>query len=899
MESLTDRPIRGDDLATETPLRRQYLQLKRRYADTILLFRLGDFYEAFDDDAGIISSELDIVLTGRDGPRGQRIPMAGVPYYSLDVHLAKLVKKGYRVAVCEQLSDPRTSKGLVDRDVTRIVTPGTLVEPAMLEEKRNNYLAALVPGRNRRAEDSGPSSFGFSYVDVSTGEFATTQIGRDEGHILERELERVSPTEIVVPPDVTLPRIVETLTTRGARVTRLAIWRSDLAAARDALCRHFEITSLESLGCADQPLATQAAAAIVQYLGDTRRSVLGQLTELRTYDTSGYMLLDSATRRNLEISERARGNDDRGSLLWVVDRTRTSGGARLLRSWLNQPLVDVRQLNERLDAVAEFFEYSAGRARIREQLANVRDLERLINRVGLSAASPRDLVALRSTLRVVPELKAALESAPSASALLRRALAAELDPCPDIADLVDAAVVDDPPSSTTDGGVIREGFSPELDDLRRSTEHARRWIENLEPAEREKTGIRSLKVGYNRVFGYYLEVSNANRDLVPDGYIRKQTLVGAERYVTPELKEYETLVLNARERIVESEQMLFRQVCSQIGAERGRIARTAQAIARIDVLACLAEVAVQDQFVRPTLDESRTIKIVGGRHPVVENVRADEPFTPNDAELDGESAQIVLLTGPNMAGKSTYLRQVALIVLLAQIGSYVPAESAHIGLVDRIFTRVGAEDDLAAGQSTFLVEMLETANLLVQSTPRSLLILDEVGRGTSTYDGLAIAQAIVEYIHNHPRLGARTVFATHFHELTDLASVLPRVRNYRMDVREEGAEVHFLHRVVPGGADRSYGIHVARLAGVPRAVTRRAEEILRELERRGHRSDSAKRRDAEPEVIQLAFIGQPDPVLEELRSMDILSLTPIEAIAKLFDLQRKVRVSDGPVANEK
>jgi DNA mismatch repair protein MutS len=889
MESVTDRgrPAVAERVL-ETPLRRQYLQLKRRYPDTILLFRLGDFYEAFDDDAKTISAALDIVLTGRDGGRGQRIPMAGVPYHALDAHLAKLVRRGYRVAVCEQLSDPRTSKGLVDRDVTRIVTPGTVVEPAMLDDKRNLYLAALVAAQTRRADDGAGSSYGLSYVDVSTGEFATTQIRRDETHVLERELERIGPAELVVPADSEVPVLSSPAVLGGARVTRLDTWRVNLSAARETLCRHFGISSPESLGCADQPLAIQAAAVIVQYLGETRRSALGQLTELRTYDTSGYMLLDASTRRNLEISERARGSDPRGSLLWFLDRTRTPGGGRLLRTWLSQPLVDLDKLNARLDAVGELVEDTGGRARLREQLSVVRDLERLINRIGQGIATPRDLVALNLSLRIVPTLATILNDhgGPGGTKGRRRELASELDSCPEIVELIQAAIVDEPPATLADGGFIRQGYSPELDDIQRSTEHARRWIENLEPVERERTGIRSLKVGYNRVFGYYLEVSNANRDLVPASYIRKQTLVGAERYVTPELKEYETLVLNARERIVEAEQALFRQICAQIVVDRTRITQTAKAIARIDALSCFAEVAVQDQLVRPLLDESTTIHIVGGRHPVVESVRPDEPFTPNDVELSGEGAQIVLLTGPNMAGKSTYLRQVALSVLLAQIGCYVPAESARIGLVDRIFTRVGAQDDLAAGQSTFLVEMLETANLLIQSTRRSLLILDEVGRGTSTYDGLAIAQAIVEYIHNHPRLGARTLFATHFHELTNLASVLPRVRNYRMDVREEGNEVHFLHRVVPGGADRSYGIHVARLAGIPRAVTRRAEEILKDLERKGRRS-TARRDEPEVEVIQLAFLGEPDPVVEELRSLDVLSLTPIEAIQKLFELQRR------------
>jgi DNA mismatch repair protein MutS len=882
-----DSPGQSFDDSALTPLRRQYLQLKRRFSDAILLFRLGDFYEAFDEDARLISAELDIVLTGRDASRGQRIPMAGIPYHSLDTHLARLVKKGYRVAVCEQLSDPKLSRGLVERDVTRIVTPGTVVEPTMLDDRRNNYLVAIVPELPRHGAADGALSFGLSYVDVTTGEFAATQLARDDIHTLDRELERLGPAEVLVPGDTTGWTLPAGLA--GIRLTRIDSWKAELTGAREALCRQFGVKSLEGFGCASQPLAIRAAGAVVQYLAETQRASLTQLAELRTYHTGDYILLDSATRRNLELSETVRGTNGRGSLIWVLDRTRTPGGARLLRAWLNQPLIDVDRLNARLAAVQELYDDTSSRTQLRDLLGRVRDLERLIGRVGQGIASPRDLIALSASLGVVPAIRAVL--APPAklgNVPQRQALADELDGSPELIELVDAALVASPPASSADGGIIREGFSPELDELRKSTEHARRWIENLESVERERTGIRGLKVGFNRVFGYYLEVSNANREVVPQSYIRKQTLVGAERYVTPELKEYETIVLNANERIAETEQALFRQICAQLATARAHVTRTAQAVARADVFANLAEVAVQNAYVRPVLDDGTTIEIIGGRHPVVEESRPDEPFTPNDVTLSTDSAQIVLLTGPNMAGKSTYLRQVALVVLLAQIGSFVPAESARIGLVDRIFTRVGAQDDLSAGQSTFLVEMLETAHLLTQSTRRSLLLLDEVGRGTSTYDGLAIAQAIVEYIHNHPRLGARTLFATHFHELTELASVLPRVRNFRMDVREDGNDVQFLHRVVPGGADRSYGVHVARLAGIPRAVTRRAEEILRELERKGGRANRGRHEPA-VETVQLTLLGEPSPALEELRSLDVVSLTPIEAISKLFELQQKAR----------
>ncbi len=879
------------------------------------MFRIGDFYEAFDDDAKLLSVELDLVLTGRDMARGQRVPLAGVPYHALDGYLARLVQKGYRVAICEQLSDPKASRGLVERDVTRVVTPGTIVAPEMLDERRNNFLVAIVPDLSRRGEGPAAPSFGLSYVDITTGEFATTQLIRDEAHQVDRELERLAPAEVLWPRDA--PEDLLPGPARRARVTLVDRWQVELSQAQEALSRHFEVATLDGLGCAGLPLAIRAAAAIVHYIGDNQRASLPLMTELRTYQLDEFMSLDPATRRNLELAETSRSGAARGSLLWVLDRTKTPAGARLLRGWVNQPLVDAAKINRRLTAVSELVTDGPGRTQLREILAGVRDLERLANRIAHGSASPRDLLALRASLAAVPAIRSCLapesarfvtqsdlglEHSPSSTprsprepdqpteVSLRRQLAAQLDDCADVVELVDAAIRPDAPATLADGGCIRDGFSPDLDELQQSTEHARRWIDNLEPSERELTGIRTLKVGYNRVFGYYLEVSNANRGLVPDRYIRKQTLVGAERYITPELKDYEAIVLNARERIVETEQTLFRQVVAQISAERQRLLRSARAIAEADAVASLAEVAVQQRYVCPVVDDGPRIEISGGRHPVVEETLTDVPFTPNDVALSTDDAQIVLLTGPNMAGKSTFLRQAALIVLLAQVGSYVPADSAHIGLVDRIFTRVGAQDDLTAGQSTFLVEMLETAHLLNQSTRRSLLVLDEVGRGTSTYDGLAIARAIVEYIHNHPRLGARTLFATHYHELTELAQVLPRVRNFRMDVREADGEVHFLHRIVPGGADRSYGVHVARLAGIPRAVTRRAEEILRELERRGGRP-TGERKQARGEVIQLSLIAEPHPVVEELKAMDVLSLSPIEAIAKLFELQQRVRDS--------
>ena len=931
----------------------QFKRLKAQVPGCLMLFRYGDFYELFGEDAEVAAPILDIVLTSRELGRGNRVRMAGIPYHAVNAYVPKLLAAGYRVAVVEQVGQlPRRAspspgdddadgdeaesangrtaapgdggRGLMDRQVVRVVSAGTVVEPALLDERSNNYLAAVVVEGERA---------GLAYADVTTGEFAACQLaGRHPGRALQQELERLRPSEVLVPRLDGRARFAEPPPLPAdCHATALDAWRFEMDNAREALLRHFQVASLEGFGCAGLPLAVQAAGAIVQYLQDTHRDAIAQLADLRIYSTDSFMALDAATRRNLELLQTSRGGVARGSLLWVLDQTKTPMGGRLLRSWLGQPLVEVAPLQARQAMVAELVGDSPLRARVVERLARVGDLERLINRVAQRLAAPRDLIALVASLEAVAGLRGLAEESPhlpesvgggltpprdgaltpSLSQGERETtplslegrgaggeggprdggvytLLARLDPCPEVVDLVGRALVPEPPGAPGDG-IIAPGFSAELDDLVASTRHAREWIAGLEAKERQATGIRGLKVGYNKVFGYYIEVSHANRNLVPASYVRKQTLVGAERYITPELKEYEALVLGAQEKLAELEGALFRRVCGEIAESRDRILRTAELLAQLDVFASLAEVAVRNGYVRPTLNDGPTIRIVGGRHPVVELARRDEPFVPNDVFLSNDDAQVVILTGPNMSGKSTYLRQVALAVLMAQIGSFVPADEAEIGLVDRIFTRIGAQDDLGAGQSTFLLEMLETANLLTQSTSRSLLILDEVGRGTSTYDGLAIAQAVVEHIHNHPRLRARTLFATHYHELTELEKVLPRVRNYRVDVREEGDSVVFLHRVVPGAADRSYGIHVARLAGVPRGVTRRAEEILKELEegRRGRGRPSRRR---EPDDgWQLSLFLEPNPVVEELKALDVLSLTPLEAITKLFELQQKAR----------
>jgi DNA mismatch repair protein MutS len=852
----------NDDL---TPIRRQYLQLKNQYPDSILFFRLGDFYETFDADAELIARELDIVLTSRPVGKGQRVPLAGVPYHAADNYIARLIEKGYRVAVAEQLADPSTVKGIVPRDVTRVITPGTVIEPELLDEKRPSYLAAWV---------SDGQHAGLAYADVTTGEFAATQL--ESIGAGEQELLRILPRECLLQAQSDKsrdPLIRPAVNSAPIHFTPFAAWHFEAAQARQALIDHLQVTTLAGFGLDRKPLAVRAAGAIVQYLKETQAGALAQLTSLRSYSTGEFMALDPATRRNLELTDALHGQDTRSlSLLGVIDCTRTAMGGRLIRSWLSQPLLDRAALEQRLDRVQQFYDDALLRAKVRELLKPLPDLERAVGRVISHHAAPRDLVAIRLALQIVPNLARVLESAPGWS----------LDPAPDVLDLLQRAIVDEPANSPP--AVIQPGFSAELDGVLQASRNAKEWVANLERTEKERTGIKSLKVGYNKVFGYYLEVTHANTQAVPDNYIRKQTLTNAERYITPELKEYETLILNADERLIEIEQRLFKEVCAQISARSTALLSTARSIAQIDVASALAETAALNRYVRPDLADENTLHILGGRHPVVEKALSETRFVPNDVIFD-DDARILIITGPNMSGKSTYLRQVALIVLLAQIGSFVPADRAQIGLVDRIFTRIGAQDDIATGQSTFMVEMVETANILHHATARSLIVLDEIGRGTSTYDGLSIAWAVVEYIHNHPRLRAKTLFATHYHELIQLADHLPHVRNYNVAVAEEGDRVVFLHHIVPGGADRSYGIHVAQLAGLPRPVIRRAEELLEELEQ-GQR-DHATAVAPEDMPLQLSLFGEKNPVLEELKNLDVNALSPLEALNKLFEWKNK------------
>ena len=852
-----------------TPIRRQYLKIKQRYPRAIVLFRLGDFYETFDEDARTVARELDIVLTSREMGKGHRVPMAGIPYHALDNYLGRLVNHGHKVAICEQMTQPGETKGIVEREVIRVVTPGTVIEPSLLDSKKNNYLAALVPG---------DEEIGIAYVDITTGEFATTQLPL---HRALPELERIRPSEIIAANSSDLGAL-----DLSAPVTRQDDYQCELEVAQKILLDHFAVATLDGYGCTNLPLAIRAAGAIIHYIQETQKGALGQLTRLSTYSTESFMALDEQTQNNLELFRSNRSGTVEGSLLSVIDLTRTAMGSRLLKRWLSQPLLDISELTKRQDAISWFCDSTLARNQIISFLNKTADLERLINRVKGNLVTPRELVALRRSLEVVPKLQELMASSPVDW------LKEELKPCPEVIDLIAQAIADEPASSLSEGNVIRKGFSEELDSLRLASQNAKQYLANLERQEQEKTGIKSLKVGYNWVFGYYIEVSRPNLPQVPTHYIRKQTLVNGERFFTPELKEYESLILNARDRISELESNLFQQVCRQVAASRERILAIASSIAHIDVLSGLAEVAVHDNYVRPELTTGNEIVIKDGRHPVVERSLTDTTFVPNDACLNNDDAQIIILTGPNMAGKSTYLKQVALIVLLAQMGSFVPASSAKIGLVDRVFTRIGAREDLVAGQSTFMVEMVETANILNNATPRSLLILDEIGRGTSTYDGMSIARAVAEYIHNNPRLGAKTLFATHYHELVDLASFLPRVRNFNVAVAEEKGEVIFLRKIVPGGVDKSYGIHVAQLAGLPGSVVHRANEVLAELEENSRKAPAGRSlKSRRPREIpqQLPLLGQKPPVLEELEKLDIDSLTPLEALIRLYELQKKAR----------
>jgi DNA mismatch repair protein MutS len=861
----------------------QYLEIKQQYQDTILFYRLGDFYETFFEDAQLVARELELVLTGRDGGKeAGKVPMAGIPYHAAENYIARLIERGYKVAICDQMEDPKKAKGLVKRDVTRVITPGTVVDPKMLKEKQNNFLCAIAFGK---------TGFGLAVADLSTGEFAACELGGADGlKQLVDELGRLEPAEVILEPGLEgEPRLAGALKAWGipASTAKAQTCRHDEAYRQ--LTGHFGTPTLHGFGCEDLHLATAAAGAALAYLAETQKTNLNHIAGLTVYYPGQYMTVDGSTRRNLELTRSIRDGARRGTLLWVMDKTITSMGARLLKGWLERPLLSLPEIVARHEAVQELVNKPVLRGDLRTLLNEVYDLERLAGRIAYGNASAKDLVALKQSLVQLPSVRILLEDATSARlAHLRDSL----DMLDDVRDLIEQAIEDEPPIAITEGGVIKLGFHPEVDELRTAAREGKGWIAALEAREREKTGIKSMKIGYNKVFGYYLAVSNANLPLVPATYIRKQTLANEERFITPELKEMEATVLGADEKLMALEYELFVQIRERVAAEVARIQQSARAVAELDALGSFGEIAALYGYTRPLVDGSTVLDLKDLRHPVLERVLPEGSFVPNDVYLDTHENRVMLITGPNMGGKSTVMRAAALATILAQAGSFVPAASAHIGLVDRVWTRVGASDDLATGQSTFMVEMTEVSNILYGATSRSLIVLDEVGRGTATFDGLSIAWAITEYIHE--RLGARTLFATHYHELCELEGMLEGVKNFSMAVREKGDDIVFLRKLVPGGADRSYGIHVARLAGLPKEVVERSGEILATLEqsegeRKERRSDAAAKLKQKP-VVQLTFFEEKrHPVVEELMGLNVMALTPIEALNLLYQLQAKAK----------
>lgn len=878
-------------MAELTPMMQQYVETKEQYSDCILFYRLGDFYEMFFDDAITASRELEITLTGKNCGLEERAPMCGVPYHAVDSYLSRLVAKGYKVAICEQMEDPATAKGLVKREVVRIVTPGTTVDPQALDETKNNYIMCVAYIGD---------SYGVSVADVTTGEYFVTEIG-DSSQLFD-EITHLMPSELICNEAFYMSGMdLDDLKGRlGITIYALDSWYFDDAICRRTLKEHFKVSSMEGLGIGDFDCGVIGAGALLVYLKETQKTDLVQLSHLTRYVTGKYMVLDSSTRRNLELSETLREKQKRGSLLWVLDKTKTAMGARMLRKQLEQPLIDKRQVEMRLDAVEELLDNAICREEMREYLTPVYDLERLLSKITYKSANPRDLTAFHSSLSMLPHIRCILEE--MRSPLLREILG-EMDALEDICGLIGRAICEDPPLAMKEGGIIREGYSEEVDRLRNAKTEGKDWLAKLEEEEREKTGIKNLRIKYNKVFGYYLEVTNSFKDLVPDYYTRKQTLANAERYITPRLKELEDTILGAEDKLYALEYELYCEVRDTIGQEVVRIQNTAKAVAQLDMLASLAVVAERNRYVRPKINEKGVINIKDGRHPVVEQMIPNDMFIANDTYLDDRKDRISIITGPNMAGKSTYMRQTALIVLMAQVGSFVPAASADIGIVDRIFTRVGASDDLASGQSTFMVEMTEVANILRNATRHSLLILDEIGRGTSTFDGLSIAWAVVEHISNTRLLGAKTLFATHYHELTELEGKIDNVHNYCIAVKEKGDDIVFLRKIVKGGADRSYGIQVAKLAGVPDPVIERAKEIAEELSYAdittrvkdiasgGKETKKKTKKYDEVDMAQMSLFDtvRDDDVLEEIKNLDVSHLTPIDALNTLYQLQNKLK----------
>ncbi len=866
-----------------TPMMKQYARIKAEHEDALLLFRMGDFYETFFEDARTASRVLGIALTTRDKGSANPIPLAGIPYHALETYLARLVEAGYKVAVCDQVEDPKKAKGLVRREVTEVITPGTVMSSAMLNEKRGNYLTAVAPGGDRA---------GIARIELSTGEFLVSEVPATD---LRRELLRADAAELLVPEkrrdEPPLGLVLADLA--DVPVTVLGDWEFGLEQARETLTAHFGVANLDGFGVSDLKLGVAAAGAALRYLQDLKKRDLRQITTLRAVRDADHMVLDETTQRNLELVEPLERGVPSATLLAILDRTVTPMGARLLRRWILYPLMDPAAIGERQEVVGDLACRAGARGALRETMADLCDIPRVIGRVATGHAGPRDLVALRRSLELVPTVRERLGAFESA------ALSRLADAVPDVADVaawIRDALAENPPATLRDGGVIREGYDQELDRIRTVARQGKSWISKLQTIERQRTGIPTLKVGYNKVFGYYIEVTKPHIHLVPDDYVRKQTLVNAERYVTPELKERESEILTAEEDMIRLEQELFERVRARVADAAATVQEAAAVLARLDALASLALVAAENRYVRPAIDDSDAIVVRDGRHPVVERLLSREAFVPNDVELSSSERQILLITGPNMAGKSTYLRQVALIVIMAQMGSFVPAREARVGLVDRVFTRIGATDALARGRSTFLVEMSETANILHNATSRSLILLDEIGRGTSTFDGLSIAWAVTEYLHDRGDARPRTMFATHYHELTELADVLPRVWNMNVLVRETEDSIVFLRKVVPGAADQSYGIEVARLAGIPEPVIVRAREVLKNLEESQYTPDAVPRLAegshgplSRADAQLTLFEREPSEVEREIEELDIDRMTPLDALGKLAELKEQVK----------
>lgn len=863
-----------------TPLMAQYSRIKENYPDTILLFRMGDFFETFEEDAKIASKVLGITLTKRANGAAEDVPLAGFPHHAIDSYLPKLVRAGYRVAVCEQLEDPKFAKGIVKRDVIEIVTPGVSFNDKLLDHKKNNYLLSIY------LEDE---TVGIAFSDISTGEFQTFQVTRNE---LNQQIGSINPTEILIPKKYKneLEPIIQKFAP-NSRITKIDDWIYNYDYASELLMSHFNTRTLKGFGIEDLHSAICSAGAVLNYLRETQKANLPHINNISRYNPSDYMLLDYSTKRNLEITFSMNEGDREGTLISILDKTETAMGGRMLKKWISAPLKKLEPILKRQECVVEFFINRTLRKNLENELSEIGDLERLTSKICTGRANPREMISLKTSLKKITLVKQLLDLT---NVETLQVINQRLHTLDWLIEKIELAIADDPPLAISDGGVIRRGFNPELDEIRSLSTNAKDWIANLQKTERERTKISSLKVSYNKVFGYYIEISHANKDKVPDNYIRKQTLVNSERFITPELKEYEDKILNAEEKIVKLEFELYDQIRNTAATASNEIQENAQLVAMLDCYLSLAEAADENKYVKPVLDDSDSIEIIDGRHPVVEKILPPgEKYTPNSTKLSSSEDQIIILTGPNMAGKSVYLRQVGLIVLMAQIGSYVPAKEARIGLVDRIFTRVGASDNISSGESTFLVEMQEAANILNNATDKSLILLDEIGRGTSTFDGISIAWSITEYLHEHPSINAKTLFATHYHELNEMAELFPRIKNYKVEVREYGDKVIFLHKVTPGGADHSYGIQVAQMAGLPQFVTSRAKEVLANLESKEltpyevKKAKLAKLKNQDNLQISL-FEIKDDSLRKEIANIPIDDLTPLQALNKLNELKRKL-----------